>query len=284
MREFKNKVALITGAANGFGVEFMKEAAKRKMKIAAVDIEGEELKEVCDKLREDGAEVLDIQADLTKYEEVERTVAITMETYGQIDLLMCNAGIAIPRYVWELPIRDWEWIIHINVMQHVYFMRLVIPIMRKQGTPCHICNSASVAGLITSNGMPSYYTTKHASVALAESVKYDLECVGADIEVSVFCPGFIQTDLHHAERHRPEQYSDPSDPYYTSPAYYMGQKTAEKVIVTGKRVDFVGPRVFKAIEDGDFYISTDPLYASLIERRAKNILDGRVPSVFDRRS
>ena len=107
MKEFKNKVALITGAANGFGVEFVKEAAKRGMKIAAVDIEGAEVKAVADDARANGADIIDIQADLTKFEEAERVVNETMEAYGQIDLLMCNAGIAIPRYVWEVPVRDW---------------------------------------------------------------------------------------------------------------------------------------------------------------------------------
>lgn len=279
MKEFKGRVALITGAANGFGVEFVKEAAKREMKIVAVDIEGDEVKAVAEEARANGAEIIDIQADLTKYEEVERVVNKTMEVYGQIDLLMCNAGIAIPRYIWEVPVRDWEWIMHINVLQHVYFMKLVIPIMRKQGTPCHICNTASVAGVITSNGMPAYHATKHAVVALAESVSMDLECVGANIKMSVFCPGFIQTDLHHSERHRPEQYKDESDPYYTSPEYYMGQKTAERVIVTGKRVDFVGPRVFKAIEDEDFYILTDPLYTTIIGGRVTDMLAGKGPKL-----
>lgn len=279
MKEFKNKVALITGAANGFGLEFIKEAAKREMKIVAVDIEGDELKAACDELRAKGTDIIDIQADLTKYEEAERCVSETMNTYGQIDLLMCNAGIAIPRYVWEVPVRDWEWIMHINVLQHVYFMRLVIPIMRKQGTHCHICNTASVAGVITSNGMPAYHATKHAAVALAESVKYDLDCVGADIAMSVFCPGFIQTDLHHSERHRPAQYSDPTDSYYTSPEFYAGQKTAERVIVTGKRIDFVGPRVFQAIEDEDFYILTDPLYTTMIGQRVTDMLAGKKPEL-----
>ncbi len=279
MKDFKDKVALITGAANGFGREFIKEAAKRGMKIFATDIEGDEMQAAAEALKAEGAEITAVQADLTKFEEAERVVNLAMDTYGQIDLLMCNAGIAIPRYVWEVPIRDWEWIVHINVLQHVYFMKLVIPIMIKQGTPCWICNTASVAGVITSNGMPAYHTTKHAAVALAESVKYDLECIGADIGMSVFCPGFIQTDLHNSERHRPEQYADPSDPYYTSPAFAMGQKTAERVVVTGKRIDFVGPRVFQAIEDGDFYILTDPLYTTIIGGRVTDMLAGKGPKL-----
>lgn len=279
MKEFNEKVVLITGAANGFGKEFIKEAAKRGMKIAAVDIEGEELEAVCDIAREMGAEVAAIQADVTKYDEVERVVNTVMDKYSRIDMLMNNAGVAIPGFVWDLPVRDWEWITHINFLSHVYFMRLVIPIMLKQKTHCHIVNTASVAGMITSNGMPAYHATKHAAVALAESVSYDLQAIGADIAMSVYCPGFVQTDLHHCERHRPEQYSDPSDPYYTSPAFYAGQKTAENVIITGMPIDSVGMRVFQSIEDEDFYILTHPIYTTLIGGRVTDMLAGKGPDL-----
>lgn len=279
MKEFKNKVALITGAANGFGKEFVKEAAMRGMKIALVDIEKEEVEEVCALAKKMGAEAIAIHADVTKFEEVEKAVNNVMETYGQIDLLMNNAGVAIPGFVWDVPIRDWEWITHLNVLSHVYFMKLVIPIMRKQGTHCHIVNTASVAGMITSNGMPAYHATKHAAVALAESVSYDLQAVGADIAVSVYCPGFVQTDLHHGERHRPEQYRDDTDPYYTSPEFYAGQKVAENVILTGMPIDSVGMRVFTAIEDEDFYILTHPIYSTLIGKRVTDMLGGKGPDL-----
>ncbi len=279
MKEFENKVALITGAANGFGKEFVKEACMRKMRIAAVDIEGAELDAVVNDAKAAGAEIIGITADLTKFEEVEKVVAKVMDTYGQIDLLMNNAGIALPGEVWKLPVRDWEWIFHINVMSHVYFMKLVIPIMMEQKTHCHIVNTASVAGLLTSNGMPAYHTTKHAAVALAESTSYDLQAAGADIAVSVYCPGFVQTDLHHCERHRPEQYRDDSDPYYTSPDFYAGQKRAENVILTGMPIDSVGMRVFTAIEDEDFYILTHPIYTTIIKDRVADMLGGKGPDL-----
>ncbi len=283
MKEFKGKVALITGAANGFGKEFVKECAMREMKIAAIDIEGDEVEAVCKMAEEMGAEAIAIQADVTKFEDVERAVNQVMETYGQIDLLMNNAGIAVPGCVWDLPVRDWEWIMHTNVMSHVYFMKLVIPIMLKQKTHCHIVNTASVAGMITSNGMPSYHTTKHAAVALSESVSYDLQAIGADIAVSVYCPGFVQTDLHHTERHRPEQYRDDSDPYYKSAEFFAGQKTAEHVIVTGIPIDSVGMRVFTAIEEEQFYILTHPIYSTLIGKRVTDMLGGKGPSLKDLR-
>lgn len=279
MKDFKDRVALITGAANGFGKEFVKECALRGMKIAAVDIEGDEVNAVGEMAKEMGAEIICIQADVTKFEDVERTVNQVMDTYGQIDLLMNNAGIAIPGPVWELPLNDWEWIMHLNVMSHVYFMKLVIPIMLKQKTHCHIVNTASVAGVITSDGMPAYHATKHAAVALSESVSYDLQAIGADIAISVYCPGFVQTDLHHSERHRPEQYQNPDDPYYKSAEFFKGQKTAENVILTGMPIDSVGMRVFNAIEDEQFYILTHPIYTTMIGKRVTDMLAGKGPDI-----
>ncbi len=283
MKEFKDKVVLITGAANGFGREFVKEAAARGMKIAAVDIEKEELEAVAKTAEKAGAEIICLPADVTKPDEVEGVVDAVMEHYGQIDMLMNNAGVAIPGPVWELPLRDWDWIVHANLLSHVYFMRLVIPIMLKQKTHCHIVNTASVAGLLSSDGMPAYHATKFGAVGLSESVSYDLQAIGADIVVSVYCPGFVQTDLHHCERHRPEQYADPADPYYSSPTFYKGQKTAEEVIRTGMPIDSAGMRVFQAIEDEQFYILTHPIYTTIIGKRVTDMLAGRGPNLTELR-
>lgn len=279
MKDFKNKVALVTGAANGFGKEFVKECAMRGMKIVAVDIEGEEVKDVCKLAKKMGAEATAICADVTKFEDAERTVHEAMNTYGQIDLLFNNAGVAFSGSVLTLPIRDWEWIMHANVFSHVYFMKLVIPIMLQQKTHCNIVNVSSVAGLLTSNGMSAYHASKHAAVALSESVEYDLQAMNADVHISVYCPGFVQTDLHHCERHRPEQYQNANDPYYTSPEYYAELKSAEMAICTGIPIDSVGMRVFNAIEEDQFYILTHPEYNQIIETRVHDILNGKNPDI-----
>lgn len=285
MKEFKDKVALITGAANGFGKEFVKEAARRNMRIAAIDIEKEEVEALSALAKELGAaDITCIHADVTKSDEVEAVVNKVMDAYGRIDLLINNAGVAIPGNVWEVPLRDWEWITHVNFLSHVYFMKLVIPIMLEQKTHCNICNVCSVAGLITSNGMPAYHATKHAAVALSESVSYDLQAIDADISISVYCPGFVQTDLHRYERHRPAQYTDTTDPYYTSEAFYKGQKTAENVIKTGMPIDSVGMRVFNAIEEDQFYILTHPIYSTLIGKRVTDMLAGKGPDIVALRS
>lgn len=279
MTDFENRVALITGAANGFGKEFVKECAARKMRIAAVDIEGDEAEAVCAEARKLGAEAFAIKADVTCFEDVEKAVASVMDRYGQIDLLFNNAGVAFFGSVTSLPVRDWEWIVHANVLSHVYFMKLVIPIMLSQGTHCNIVNVASVAGLITTPQLTAYHMTKHAAVALSESVEYEMQAIGADIHLSVFCPGFVQTDLHHCERHRPERYKDESDPYYSSETYYKCLKQAEHEIVNGIPIDSIAMRVFNDIEEDRFYILTHPQYELLIGKRAQDILSGANPDV-----
>lgn len=279
MKDFKGKVAVITGAGNGFGVEIAKECAIRNMKMVLVDIEGEDVERTEKLVESMGAVAVSLTADVSLLQEVKKMVDITIENFGQIDLLFNNAGVAIPGYIWELPMRDWDWIVSINVMSQVYAMNLAIPIMLKQGTPCHIINTASVAGLITSDGMPAYHTTKHASVALSESVSYDLQKINANIKVSVLCPGFVQTDLHHYEKHRPERFTAVEDPYYQSDSFKMHQAIAEHVVTTGIPVDSIGMSVFNAIEDEDFYILTHPIYSTLIGKRVKDMLEGKGPDL-----
>lgn len=279
MKEFKNKVAVITGAGNGFGFEIAKECADKEMKLVLADIDEKDLEVAVLYFKEKGTEVIGVHCDVTLDAEVGKMVDEAISAYGSIDFLVNNAGIALSGPVWELPLQDWEWIVGANLMSQIYAMRRVIPIMLKQDTECHILNVASVAGLITSNGMPAYHTTKHGSVALSESTSYDLQAIDAKIKVSVFCPGFVQTDLHNHERHRPSRFSDKSDSYYSSPQYASGLKKAEFVITTGMPIDSMGMSVMVGIEEEQFYILTHPIYNTLIGRRVKDMLEGRGPNL-----
>ncbi|MBR3125906.1 MAG: SDR family NAD(P)-dependent oxidoreductase [Mogibacterium sp.] len=280
MKDFKGRVAVITGAANGFGFEFVKEAAKRGMKILAVDIEGDEVLACEPVAKELGAEeIVCLQADVSLLADTEKIVKTAMEKFGQIDLLINNAGTGKGGTISNLPLRDWEWMVYANLMSHVYMMRQVIPIMMKQGTHCNILNVCSIAGLITSNAMPGYYSTKHAAVQLSRATQYELEEIGADIQISIFCPGFVQTDLHHAERHRPARFSDPADPYYQSAEFFASEKASEYVVTTGLPIDGFGETVFKGIEDDQFYIVTHPQYDPLMRKQIYDRVDNVNPDL-----
>lgn len=283
MKDFKGKVALVTGAANGFGKEFIKECAQREMKIAAVDIMGEELQAAVEPLRENGADIIAIQGDVTKYEDVERSVKETMDKYGQIDLLINNAGIVLGGTVWTMPLRDWDWIIHANVLSQIYYMRLVIPIMLEQGTHCNIVNVASIAGHVITDGLTAYHTTKFASVGLSESTSLDLQAIGADIHISVYTPAFVQTELYRTEERRPDRYRDDSDPFYQSDEFKKAHELMVNYIKNGTPIDTVGLRVFNAVEEDQFYIFTHPYVVPLIKERAENVLGSKNPDLIQLR-
>ena len=216
MKDFKGRVAVITGAANGFGREYVKEAAKRGMKILAVDIEGDEVQLVGPLAQELGAEeIVCLQADVSLFEDTQKVVKTAMEKWGQIDLLINNAGTGKGGTISNLPLRDWEWMMYANVFSHIYMMKQVIPIMMKQGTHCNIVNTCSAAGTFTSKSAAAYQASKFGALALTESVYYDLADAGADIHMSAYCPGFIQTHLDHSEEYKQDKYKI-EDPYYGS--------------------------------------------------------------------
>ncbi len=277
MKDFKDKVMFISGAAHGFGRVIAIEAAKRGMKLAMIDIDAPALEETAGMLGD--ADALTIPTDVTKEDEVNAAIDKAMAHFGRIDVLINDAGIALPGRMWELPTRDWEWILHVNTMSQVYTMRKIIPIMLAQKTHAAILNVASIAGLLDTPGMPAYHASKFASVGLTEATAYDLQRINADIQMHVMCPGFVQTDLYHTEQHRPAQYTDKSDPYYSSEAYLKGQQFAKYVIVNGSPIDSIAPTVFKALEDETFYILTHPEYNPLISDRVNRIVNGGKPDV-----
>ena len=279
-RDLTGRVALITGAAYGFGKEFVKQAAKRKMKIVAVDIMEDELMKLEDVAKEFGAEDITlIPADVSLYEETEKVVKATMDKYGQIDLLMNNAGTCTPGYGFMIPLQDWEWIIRTNFLSHVYFMRQVIPIMKAQGTHCNIMNTCSVAGLITSTGMCAYYVTKNAAVALSECIEYEMQEAGADIHLSVFCPGFVRTNFDHADEYRPARYAHGDDPFYESEMFKKGKQSAAFIIGTGYPIEPFGAHVFEAVEKDQFYIVTHREYDEHIKSEVDQTIARTNPKV-----
>lgn len=279
MKVFKNNVALITGAGHGFGRALSLEAAQRGMKLAIADIDKKALNKTENDIKKIGAKVISIPTDVTEEKDIDAMVKKTMAEYGEINLLINSAGVAIPGPIWELPTRDWEWILHADLMSQVWALKRVIPIMRKQKGHGDILNVASMAGLITSPLMPAYYATKFAVVGMTEAVEYDLQAEEANVGLHVFCPAFVQTDLYHTEEHRPEKYTDKSDPYYSSEIFKEGQKQAKKDITTGMPLDNVAKIIFKALEDDKFYILTHPGMNPAIVARAKNIPSGKGPDL-----
>ena len=280
MRDFKDKVAVITGAANGIGFAIAQECARRGVKIVAADIDGPDLARAVEKLEAAGAEVIGVEMDVMKYADMEMLCQTALERFQHVDLLFNNAGIVVAGPAWLLSLNDWEWTMKTNVWGVIHGEKAFIPVMLEQDTPCHIVNTSSVAGLLDLSGMSAYHTSKFATVGLTESTYLDLQCETDKIKMSVFCPGFIQTDLDNCERHRPETYAnDMSQPYHQSDLYRFEEEQKHKLIQGGIAVDTIGATIFEAIEEERFYVLTQSELNPLIALRSDNILNDGSPSM-----
>ncbi|MBU1171279.1 MAG: SDR family NAD(P)-dependent oxidoreductase [Proteobacteria bacterium] len=147
MNEFKNKVAVITGAASGIGRGLAVRCAQEGMKIVLADVETDALgKAECD-IKKMGADVIGVVTDVSKPENLKRLALKTLSTYGTVDLLFNNAGVGAGATLWESTIKDCQWVIDVNLWGVIHGIREFIPIMLKQTTPCHVVNTASISGL-----------------------------------------------------------------------------------------------------------------------------------------
>lgn len=212
MREFAGKVAVITGAASGIGFALAERAAGAGMRLVVADVEEPALARAEAMLRAAGATLRAVPTDVARAPDVEALAQATLSAFGAVDLLCNNAGVSLPRTVTSASLADWEWILGVNLWGVIHGVRTFLPIMLAQGTEGHVVNTASLAGLVAGTLGP-YSVTKHAVVALSESLYYTLAGQGAKVGVSVLCPGYVVTRIAEAARNRPAGGSaGPPDP------------------------------------------------------------------------
>ena len=145
-----------------------------------------------------------------------------------------------------------------------FMMQKFLPQMRKQGTHCQILNVCSIAGLISMNGAPAYFSSKHAAVALSECVYKQLKAENANIDISIFCPGYVQTEMHLTDRHRPERFAIHDEPYYHT-EQYAGMVAFNKMLLdSGAPLDIAVETIFTALEKEQFYILDSAKYERLL--------------------
>ncbi len=280
MKEFRGKVAVITGAASGFGREFALLGAKLGMKLVLADVQKEALDATAAELSSGGAEVLAQTCDVRKGEQVEALAQAAMQRFGAIHLVFNNAGVGAGGLVWESTQADWEWVLGVNLWGVIHGVRVFTPLMLAcaKADPeyeGHIVNTASMAGMLAPPTMGVYNVSKHAVVALSETLYHDLMLVEAPIGASVLCPYFVPTGISQSERVRP------GDVQGAAPtrSQQVSQATLEKAVSSGKvTAAEVAERTFDAIRAGQFYIYSHPQALGNVQRRMEDIVSGRNPS------
>ncbi len=196
MREFKDKVAVITGAASGLGRAMALRCAQEGMKVVLADVEVDPLAKTEASMKASGATVLAVHTDVSRAGDVEALAQQALQTFGAVHLLCNNAGVGTgAAAIWESTIADWEWVIGVNLWGVIHGVRVFVPIMLAEDTECHIVNTASMAGLVSGPGLGAYKVTKHAVVTLSETLYHELAGRRAKVNVSVLCPGFVNTRI-----------------------------------------------------------------------------------------
>jgi NADP-dependent 3-hydroxy acid dehydrogenase YdfG len=141
--------------------------------------------------------------DVARSDHIEAFAQACETHFGGVDWLFNNAGVAMLGPAWSATGDDWLWLWGVNVLGVANGVRSFVPRMMARGTPAHVVNTASAAGLATLAGSSVYCATKHAVVAYSECLARDLEQAAADIGVSVLCPALLPTGIHQSSRNRP---------------------------------------------------------------------------------
>jgi NAD(P)-dependent dehydrogenase (short-subunit alcohol dehydrogenase family) len=277
MRDFTGKVAVITGAAGGLGRALAQRFARARMKLVLADLDTESLTRAVSALESAGAAAIGVRTDVRKGTEVEALAARTLEAYGAVHLVCNNAGVASLGAAWESTGADWEWVLGVNLWGVIHGVRVFTPIMLEQGDTGHIVNTASVAGLIAPPGMAAYNVSKHAVVALTESLHHDLVARGARIRCSVVCPAYFPSGIADSERMRPAELLESGRA--RTDAQRALDENLRKAVMAGKlSANDVAEAVFEAVCEERFYVLTHPRIKSAIEWRMQDILAARTPT------
>ena len=281
MQSFSEKTCVITGAGSGLGREFALLAAKLGMRLVLADVQQDALKQTEASATALGADVLSYVCDVRRGDEVESLAQAAVKRFGAIHVVFNNAGVGAGGLIWESTQQDWEWVLGVNLWGVIHGVRVFTPLMLASAKADlnfegHIINTASMAGLLTPPAMGIYNVSKHAVVALTETLYHDLSLFDAPIAVSVLCPYFVPTGISHSDSVRPSDTQATTQP---TRSQQVSQAMLEKAVSAGKiSAAEVAQITFDAIKAGQFYIYSHPQALGNVERRMQDILQAHNPS------
>lgn len=281
MKTFQGKTAVITGAASGFGLETSRLAARAGMNIVMADVQAEPLAQAVAEIEALGAKVLPFKLDVAKAEQVEAMGRATQERFGAPHLVFNNAGVGAGGLIWEHSLKDWEWVVGVNLMGVAHGVRVFTPMMldaakKDPAYEGHIVNTASMAGMVNMPNMGVYNVTKNAVVALSETLYQDLSLVTDQVHCSVLCPFFVPTGIIHSERARPSEMNEERP---LTKSQLVAKALSEKAVTSGKLTAAdIARKVMDAVAGNTFYIFSHPHALGVVQTRLEDVMLGRNPS------
>jgi len=280
MKTFAGRTAVITGAGSGFGLEVSRVAATRKMNVVMADVQQDALDRAAAEIRALGAAVLAQRVDVAHAAEVEALGEATRERFGAPHFVFNNAGVGAGGLIWENTAADWAWVLGVNVMGVAHGIRVFTPMMLEAAEmdpsyEGHIVNTASMAGLLNPPNMGVYNASKHAVVAMSETLYQDLRLVTEQIGASVLCPFFVPTGITESQRNRPQALAADKP----TKSQLIGKAMNDRAVGSGKvSAADVARFVFDAIGERRFYIYSHPKSLASVQTRLEDIMQARNPT------
>ncbi len=281
---FKGKTAVLTGAGSGFGLECARIGAKLGMNLVLVDVQQDALDQASAEIKAEvnaqGAQVLSFKLDVSSAEQMEAMGQAVFERFGAPHFVFNNAGVGSGGLIWENSVKDWEWVLGVNVMGVVHGVRIFTPMMlaaaaKDPSWQGHIVNTASMAGLLNPPNMGVYNVSKHAVVALSETLYQDLALVTDQIGASVLCPFFVATGIGQSHRNRPVELASDKP----TKSQMIQQAMTGKAVGSGKvSAADVAQLVFDALASNQFYIYSHPKAIQSVQTRLEDIMQARNPT------
>ena len=284
MTHLQGGIAVITGAASGFGLESSRIAARLGMRIVMADVQADALATAQTEIEGLGApfgsEVLPFKLDVSKAAEVEALAAATLQRFGTPNFIFNNAGVGAGGLIWEHTLKDWEWVIGVNLMGVAHGLRVFTPLMlaaaaKDPAWRGDIVNTASMAGLLNAPNMGVYNVSKHAVVSMSETLYQDLALVTEQVHAHVLCPFFVPTGIHQSERNRPADMAAAPPTRSQLIAQAMSDQAVSKGKVSAAQV---AQFVFDACAQNHFYIYSHPRSLASVQVRLEDIMSPRNPT------
>jgi NAD(P)-dependent dehydrogenase (short-subunit alcohol dehydrogenase family) len=280
VKDLRDRVAVVTGAASGIGLAIAHAFADEGMKLVLADIEQEPLAAAAVEIEAGGVDVLTVPTDVSSAAAVTQLADEAFGAFGNVHVVCNNAGVAataasLRLRAWESSLSDWDWTLGVNFFGVLHGVRAFVPRMLENGDDGHIVNTASIAGLMT--GANPYNVSKHAVVCLTEGLYKDFDEMESKLSASVVCPGFIDTQILDAERNRSDR-GRKADLSAMRPEIQDFAVFFAEMLKNGYPPKVVADHVVNGIRDDRFYVfPAQPEALEMVDARLRALLERRNP-------
>ncbi len=257
---FRDRVAVVTGGGSGIGQALALAFAREGAHVAVADVDETGMAETCRGVAACGREALAVRTDVSDLAAVQALAERAFGRFGAVHILCNNAGVVVHGGLEAATYADWRWVVGVNLWGVIHGLLAFVPRMIAQRQGGHIVNTASMAGLIASQALGIYNTTKYAVVGLSETLAKDLRPHG--IGVSVLCPMGVATRIREAERARPATLRNPAGAAAAAPIALIGRTLAPAD---------VAEQVLDAIRTGELYVITHEEGLEPLRRRFRRL-------------